>query len=273
MPASSTTASANCLPCSYWRSFTSKPSRRSMIRCGAERLRRRRSIAARSSSWSGISSAAMRIHHVLGVPLDHRHGRLNLIHQCPLFGVLHKRSEPTLPERLDQTTRIRQRRQPARRATLDPDLQGGDVAAQQPAHVLAQPGHALELEHVRQLVRADPAAERVRVHVEVTHGARQVLADEQEARLGVAAQQGHVVLPEHPRGQVAHHQAGLGGDGGRGADPKRAGERPREREAVVQAGGDGVEDAATASRGSPRPTRPGSPAPPAAWVSRARGRV
>ena len=59
MPASAATASAHFFPCSYWRSFTSKPSSRSMTRCGAERDARRRSMAARSSSWPGMNSAAM----------------------------------------------------------------------------------------------------------------------------------------------------------------------------------------------------------------------
>ena len=127
MPASAATASANFLPSSYWRSFTSKPSSRSMMRCGAERLRRRRSIASRRLLVVGDHLGGDHVHHVLGVPLDDRHGRLNLIHQCPLLRALHERGEPTLAERLHQPRGIRQRRQPARRAALDPHLERRDV--------------------------------------------------------------------------------------------------------------------------------------------------
>ena len=80
--------------------------------------------------------------------------------------------------------------------------------------MLAQPGHALELEHVRELVCTDPAAEGVGVHIELAHRAGEVGSDEEEAGVGVGAEQRDVVLPKHPRGQVSHDEAGLGGDGG-----------------------------------------------------------
>ena len=102
IPPAAATASAHRFPCSYWRSFTSKPSSRSMIRCGAERLRRRRSIAARSSLVVRDELGGDGVHHVLGVPLDDRHRRLHPIHHGPLFRRLHQRGEPALAERLDQ---------------------------------------------------------------------------------------------------------------------------------------------------------------------------
>jgi hypothetical protein len=108
--------------------------------------------------------------------------------------------------------------------------------------MLAKPGHALELEHVGELVRADPAAERVCVHVEVAHRVRQVRPHEQEPRVGLAAEQRHVVLAEHALGHVAHHEPGLGGERGRGARAQRAGERSREAEPLVEPLGHRVED-------------------------------
>src|SRR5215211_237061 len=50
IPSCAATASQKPRPRSYWRSFSSSPSKRCRMRSGAERLRRRRSIAARRPS-------------------------------------------------------------------------------------------------------------------------------------------------------------------------------------------------------------------------------
>ena len=69
-------------------------------------------------------------------------------------------ARPPSRKRLHEPARIGQRGQPAGGAAIDPHLHGLEVLADQRRHVLAQPGHALELEDVRELVRADPALER-----------------------------------------------------------------------------------------------------------------
>ena len=131
------------LPCSYWRIFMSSPSRRSISRSGAERLRRRASIAVRSASWPGIASGGDRVHHVLGVALDHRHRRLHARHQRALLLGLDERGQPALAEGLDQlapgpaSTAARRRRRARcapRRSTGSgaPCRRGGRAASRRP---------------------------------------------------------------------------------------------------------------------------------------------
>jgi hypothetical protein len=91
-------------------------------------------------------------------------------------------------------------------------------------------------------VSADPAAERVGVHVEVAHRAGEVAPHEQEPRLGVTPEQGHVVLAQDARGHVAHDQPRLGGERGRGTHPERSGERAGGLEPLVQPRGNGIQD-------------------------------
>jgi hypothetical protein len=111
----------------------------------------------------------------------------------------------------------------------------------QATQVGAQPGHSLELEHVRELVDHDPTEERLPLHAEDLHRAVQVGRDEQQSRRRLVLDQGQLVLAEDPLGHVAQHEAGLRGQRRPGAHPQRAGERPGGAEAVIETGGDGVE--------------------------------
>jgi hypothetical protein len=184
-----------------------------------------------------------RVHHVLGVALHDRHGRLDLLHQSPLFRRLHESGEATLAKRVHELRGVGQRRQAARRAALDPHLERLHIAPHQAAHVLAQPRHALELEDVRELVRGDPAAERLGVHIQVAHRAGEVRAHEQEPRLGVGAEQRDVVLAKDTPGQVPHHEARLRGQRGGGTHLQRPGQRPGGAlQPRVQPRGDRIED-------------------------------
>ena len=118
---------------------------------------------------------------------------------------------------------------------------GWTRSAQQATHAL-EPPHSLELEDVRELACADPRPKDSASTSRSRTAPTRFCPTNSRRWLGVAAQQRHVVLPEHPRGHVAHDEPRLGRHGGRGSDPKRAGKRSREGEAVVQPGGYGIEN-------------------------------
>ena len=79
------------------------------------------------------------VHDVLGVALDDRHRALDPLHDPALLARLDERGEAAVAEALDDQGRVRQRRQPAGGAALDPHVDGREVLAQQGAEVLAQP--------------------------------------------------------------------------------------------------------------------------------------
>ena len=135
--------------------------------------------------------------------------------------------QPALAEVLHDPRGLREARHPARRAVLDPDLDGAQVVPHQLAQVLAQPAHPRELEHVGQLVQHDPAEEAVAVDLEVAHRLRQVRRHEKEPRRLGHVEEGDLVLAEHALGHVADYQSALGGHGRAGHDAKRSRERPR----------------------------------------------
>ena len=266
-------ASQKALPSSYWASFRSSPSSRSTTRSGAERVlaaafhggaQRRRGPgsgarrASPSRAPSGPRSTAMAACSFAITP------------RCSRVWI--SAASPPSRKRLHEPARVRQRRQPAGGAAVDPHLHRLEVLAHERRHVLAQPGHALELEDVRELVRADPALERARAPRPSRTPPALRLGATNSSRAGRSpARSETLVLAEHPVRDVAHHEAGLRGHRGRGAHAQGARERAGERRAGRRAARPPGRAARRASRGWPTPTPSGSRARAPARARPARG--
>ncbi len=212
-PASATTASQNALPSSYWRSFSSMPSSRAISSPSPPRRARRSSRRRRSSASPGPRSAAAGVHHVLGVPLDHRHRRLQAVEQATPLGIGEQPRELAAQQRADDRAGVAEQAAAERGEAGRVEALGR--ALDQPAASArmcgGEPVDALELDHVRGLVQRDPAQEerrdRRRGCAAPPPGSRRRTAAAPGAR---GPNDRDVVLAEHPLRGVAGREPGLG---------------------------------------------------------------
>ena len=84
-----------------------------------------------------------------------------------------------------------------------------------PADVLTQPGHGGKVNRVGGLVERDPAQEEVAIDLEAGSRGGEVGPDEEQPGRPGGADQGDVVLADHPLGEIADREPHLGP--GRGA--------------------------------------------------------
>ncbi len=121
---------------------------------------------------------------------------------------------------------------------IDPVSGGREQPAGELAHVPGQPFDPLELNHMRGLVKRNPAQEGVVIAVEPSPRILHVLGDEQQPRRALRAEQGEVVLTEHVPGGIADRETGFGSGGGTddamGHGSQRAGEAEIPGEALFQ---------------------------------------
>lgn len=121
--------------------------------------------------------------------------------------------EVSLKEGADRVPRIGSKEpsgQGLQHRAVEPRRGALDQPVKEPGEVRAKPLDGAELNRVRRLVDRDPAQEEIGLLPELGVGIGEVRSHEQQARLPVRGDQGHVVLPQHPAGAVSDRHAGLG---------------------------------------------------------------
>ena len=199
------TVSQNAFPSLYWRSFSSIPSSRAITSASPPRLARRASRRDPKAGVAGIERLGRRVHHVLGVSLDHRHRRLERVERP---GLLRARRAAEAARRASalgpslagprRSSRLASARQ---RGLVEPRRGAVDQSPEQPGQMGSQPGHRAELDRVGDLVDGDPAQEEIRRPRRAGRGPRPGSGPRTPAvaaRLG--ARQREVVLAQRPCG-------------------------------------------------------------------------
>ncbi len=178
-----------------------------------------------------------------------------MIERCRL--VCTSAARPPSRNALDQLGRVRQRRQAARGAALDPHVDGRQVLAHQPAQVLAQPRRADELQRVGQLVEDDPVEERVAVDLRARRP-RGPGSGATNSRRGfdVGLEQRQLVLAQHALRHVADDQARLRGERRPGRHPQRLRPAARRTQPLLEPVGHRREQAGDAVQVDARPLLP-----------------